>query len=126
MGVLSKDYRSYVAHLSGKTVGGADWSAVIPFTAGKRITYTLFENEKSDYRIVIGKEASDSERWAAGELQHWLKEVGGVELPLETEPQELSPNSIVVGYNSFSKELLEKKLPATLCGGLIEAGLCAQ
>ncbi len=106
LGVSGEVYRKYVAKLQGTTLEGAEWSGEIPFTGGPRVTYTLFEERESDYSIVLGKDSSDSEKWAAKELQHWLKEVSGAELPIVSEPKELSPRSIVVGYNSISREFL--------------------
>lgn len=58
------------------------WS--MPFTAGRREERVLFENGGSRYRIVLSPTASESERWAALELQRWIAEVGQVRLPLTT------------------------------------------
>ena len=46
---------------------------------GKHI---LFQNGNSEYSIVIDKDAPASEQYAACELQSWLREVGGVSLPI--------------------------------------------
>lgn len=42
----------------------------------------LIENGRSDYRIVVAPDAVPAERTAAGELQHFLAEISGVELPI--------------------------------------------
>ena len=47
--------------------------------------HTLFEGRRSEYSIVIGKDASPIERYAARELQTWIREVSGAELPVGTE-----------------------------------------
>lgn len=46
---------------------------------------TLFGGGRSEYSIVIGKDASPIERYAARELQTWIREVSGAELPVGTE-----------------------------------------
>jgi hypothetical protein len=44
--------------------------------------YTLFEGGQSEYRIVVGGAAPETEQYAACELQYWLREVSGAELPI--------------------------------------------
>ena len=68
---------------------------------------TLFNNGKSDYSIVLCKNASVSEQTAAKELQQYLEQIGGVVLPIITraELQEGQPH-IAIGYNKhFGEEL---------------------
>ena len=68
---------------------------------------TLFNNGKSDYSIVLCKNASTSEQTAAKELQQYLEQIGGVVLPIITrdELQEGQPH-IAIGYNKhFGEEL---------------------
>ncbi len=62
---------------------GDEIAQTIPFNAGKRKVYTLFSDGSSDYRIMIASDASESEKWAASELQHWIQEVGGVKSRLK-------------------------------------------
>ncbi|MCC6235262.1 MAG: DUF4838 domain-containing protein, partial [Verrucomicrobiales bacterium] len=71
--------RAQVALAEG---GRQEWT--VPFTAGRRSEHVLFEGGRSAYRIVLDQAASESERWAAGELQRWLTEIGGVSLPVHT------------------------------------------
>ncbi len=61
---------------------------------------TLFSDGHSYYSIVLRDDASPSEQTAAEELQSYLKEIGGVELPLK-RAAELSDDEphIYVGYN---------------------------
>ena len=47
--------------------------------------HTLFEDGRSAYTIVIAEDASPIEQYAARELQTWIREVGGAELPIATE-----------------------------------------
>ena len=59
----------------------------------------LAENGRSEYRIVISKEASPSERHAARELQSFLKQIANVELPIVTDEAEMSGKEIILGRN---------------------------
>lgn len=60
--------------------------------------YTLFSSHKSDYSIVLSSEASESETFAASELQKWLGEVSGVTLPVVDEGGGVKGKRIIVGY----------------------------
>ncbi|MDR3712962.1 MAG: DUF4838 domain-containing protein [Puia sp.] len=44
--------------------------------------YTLFSGHRTEYSIVLGPGASESERWVAGELRHWLYEISGADFPI--------------------------------------------
>ena len=68
-------------------VGAADW---------------LFRSGKSKYQIVVSAEASASEQTAARELQQYIEQVSGVQLPITSKA---SKRSIVVGYNERVKAL---------------------
>lgn len=70
----------------------------------KPITYFLVSGKKSDYRIALDPLASDSEQWAAKELQHWIKEISGAELPIQTIDQPFTGPQIILGYNIILKE----------------------
>ncbi len=59
--------------------------------------WTLAKDGKSDYAIVLGKDASPSEKHAAAELQRFLKEISGAELPIVTEDQPLPARRILLG-----------------------------
>ena len=58
----------------------------------------LFRNGKTDYQIVISAEASVSEHTAARELQEYIQQVSGAQLPI-TSDLKASRRSIIVGYN---------------------------
>ena len=58
----------------------------------------LFRNGKTGYQIVVSAEASTSEQTAAKELQQYIQQVSGVELPI-TSDLKTSGHSIIVGYN---------------------------
>jgi hypothetical protein len=74
--------------------------------------YVLFDKGKSDYCIAIDKDASESEQFAAKELQYRVKECGGVELPIKATEDLHSGYRIVVGYNSYIKTKIGIEPPA--------------
>lgn len=90
-------YQKYNLELRGKMIDGQDYLASIPFAGGARKEHVLFEKGKTDYQIALVEDASESEKWAATELQHWLKELSGAEFPIVTATQSDLPQ-IVVGY----------------------------
>jgi len=110
----SSDYQPYSASLHIILKNGETLHHDIEFTSGKRIGYSLFSRGKSDYRIVISQKASDSEHWAAWELQHWLKEIGSFEIPIYPPDQNYKGPKIVLGYNSFISEKTGAKEPDNL------------
>jgi hypothetical protein len=61
--------------------------------------YTLFSDSRSDYRIAVSDGASESELWAAKDLQHWLKEISGAELPVQPVGQPFYGPQIIIGFN---------------------------
>ncbi len=60
---------------------------------------TIAENGRSDYKIVVSREASPSERHAAEELRGFLKEMTGADLPILTDDAEMSGKEIILGRN---------------------------
>lgn len=71
----------------------------------------LFRNGKSSYQIVVAADASASERTAAKELQDYVKQIGGVELPITTEAS--GRRHIFVGYSPTVAALTGQTRPAT-------------
>ncbi|MBR5877542.1 MAG: hypothetical protein IKZ11_03155, partial [Alistipes sp.] len=62
---------------------------------------TLFKNGKSSYCIALCSDASISEQTAANELQHYIKEISGVVLPIKkAEELKSGERHIFVGYNA--------------------------
>ena len=59
--------------------------------------HTLFEDGSSDYTIVLGPEPSPVERYAARELQDWIREVSGADLPVSAAA---SGKRLVIGSES--------------------------
>lgn len=58
----------------------------------------LFRNGKSSYQIVVTANASTSEKTAAQELQHYINQMSGVEIPI-TSDLKTRKSSIYIGYN---------------------------
>lgn len=96
------DYRPLTAELRLQLASGEVLSKKIDFISGKRVEYALFNNGRSDYRIVLSPGASASEKWAAEELQRWLKEVGRANLPIIESDKAKTGSNIIIGYPGFS------------------------
>ena len=80
----------------------------------QRIQHILYSAKNSNYRIVLGKDASESEQWAARELQHWLQEIGDIELPVQTLDQNFPGPQIVIGFNTLVREKTGEHAPDDL------------
>jgi hypothetical protein len=59
--------------------------------------HVLSEAGKSDWRIVIGAHATETERYAADELRRFLAEIGGADLPVVTDAVARQASEIWVG-----------------------------
>ena len=59
----------------------------------------LFRDGKSDYKIVVSAFASPSEQTAAKELQQYIEQMSGCQLPI-TNDLNTTGNRIIVGYNA--------------------------
>lgn len=92
-------YKPLTATLALQLKSGERLSRKIDFVTGKRVEYTVFKQGRSDYRIELSQDASNSEKWAAEELQRWLKEAGGVTIPiLEAGQHNYKGPRMVIGY----------------------------
>jgi len=65
----------------------------------------LVEAGKSDYTIILSKEASASEKHAAAELQKFLREISGAELPIAVEGLARPAHMIVLGDGEAFRSL---------------------
>lgn len=108
----STDYQSYSALIDVRLSNGENLHHKISFFAGRRMNYSLFSNGKSDYRIALNPLASESEQWAAKELQHWLKKISGAELPIQNIDPLFNGPQIVIGFNDVIKEKAGSNAPA--------------
>ena len=67
-------------------------------TVSRADTHTLFRSGKTDYVILVSNDASISEKYAATELQYWLKEISGATFPIVNSTRKVNRKRIVVGY----------------------------
>lgn len=67
--------------------------------------HTLFSSGKSAYSIVVDPTAGESEQLAAVELQRWIGEVSGVQIPIIGLDEGKTGKRMVVGYNSVLTSL---------------------
>ena len=65
----------------------------------------LVENGRSDYVIVITRDAIPSERYAAEELQRYLERISGARLPIVTDDAEMGEREIILGDNEHLRRL---------------------
>ncbi|WP_160499598.1 DUF4838 domain-containing protein [Paenibacillus dendrobii] len=70
---------------------------------GKPVTIAI--DGLSDWRIVVEEGAIASETHAARELQHFLREICGAELPIVSDEQPLAEKELIVGDNRHLREL---------------------
>ena len=105
--VGSDEYKKNRLIITATMADGNLWEKEIPFSSGIPIRYKLFENGKANYHITIAKDASESEQWAAKELQHWLTQICGATFPIKTDDEEIMAHEIIIGYNRHSLALLE-------------------
>ena len=70
----------------------------------------LFRGGKSSYQIVVTADASTSEQTAAKELQQYILQISGVQLPITGEPKAGSRN-IYVGFSSRVADLTKAQQP---------------
>lgn len=80
----------------------------------------LVENGRSDYVIVLPADAIPAEQRAARELQFFLKEISGAELPIRTDRDPLSSRTILLGTADTNRAV--RRLP----DGPTSAGLGAE
>ena len=99
-------YRPYQLRIRATGKDGSLWTDEIPFFAGKKIDYSLFDKGKTEYNIILGPGASESEQWAARELQKYLREMSDAEFTITGDDVPVSEHEIIIGYNQHAKELL--------------------
>ena len=107
VGVDSLNFTHYLLRTKTVFAKGGEQDTTSPFTAGRRVEHFLFERGSSDYTILVGSQASESEKWAANELRHWLQEVGGAKLEVRSgDSPQTTDKVIVLGWNSHAQKLL--------------------
>src|ERR1700753_559415 len=84
---------------------GASLFAVISTSWAQSPVTVLVEKGKSAYRIVIGTNALPSEKYAAEELQQYLKKISGAKLPIVTDDTPATDQEIILGDNAHLQKL---------------------
>ena len=107
-------YGNYSLVAETTFAGGLTATFRQPFSVGTPIDHMLFAAGKSDYVIVVDPTASDSEKWAAQELQRAIAKIGGVTLPLVSAAEVGEKPALIVGWNRRTQELSDPgtKAPA--------------
>ena len=68
----------------------------------------LAEGGRPAATIVIGADASRTDRWCAQELQTWIGAIAGAELPVLTDAEPVTGNVLAVGRNRYTEALYER------------------
>jgi hypothetical protein len=110
--IPSSEYQPYSASFEITLRSGEILRQKIGFYAGLRKEHTLFSSGYTDYTITTASGASLSEKWAARELQHWIREAGGVTLPIDSSGSVLSGPRIAIGFTGEVKALTGSTAPA--------------
>ncbi len=106
--VDSVNFGEYVLDVNTKIAGGISAHYSMAFSAGKPVDHPLFAAGQSAYVIAIDPAASESEVWAAKELQHWLAEISGVTLPIVAPGEVGEKPAISIGWNDLTAKLAEE------------------
>ncbi len=107
--VDSQNFAKYLLRTHVKFNDGGEYKQTIPFTSGEKHTYTLFDNGTTNYEIVIADDPSESEWWAAQELQHWLMEISGAYFRIRSESERRRASHLIsIGDSQTTRALLDK------------------
>lgn len=98
---------------------------------GCSVDQPIIENGESQFKIYVSENAIASEKYAAGELQKYLTEISGLELPI-VNTYVSNTNLICIGFEGAPQELVagikkdefgnEEYLIRTVDGSLLIAG----
>lgn len=110
--LAGEGYRNYTVNLNLTLNDGKVLSQISNFSMGKWKEYSLFDKGVSNYKIRCSNNASESEIWSARELQHWIREISGVELPICDPKEQQSGPQIMVGYQDSISKKFGPKPPA--------------
>ena len=66
---------------------------------------TISTNSKSNYKIIIPKKCNAATKFAANELQLFIKEISSAELPIITDNVSVSDYEILLGQNTHLDSL---------------------
>lgn len=76
----------------------------------------IVEQGRSAYTIVHPRAASPSQAYAAAELQRFIREMTGVELPVRTDEYPLPAKAILLGVTAHTESVLGKRPDMTALG----------
>jgi Domain of unknown function (DUF4838)/Glycosyl hydrolase family 67 N-terminus len=107
--------REFLVEVAGLALGAATVHTSLRAAQGERIE--LVREGRSPYSIVLGRKASLSEQRGAHELQHFLQEMSGAQLPILTgSAPAAGANAVFVGQ-SEALDALEPGIPFASLGG---------
>jgi hypothetical protein len=90
-------------------VTGIVWNLLTPLVVPTLTVWAqelpLVKNGASDYVIVVSKNASPSEQWAAEELMTHIKQMTGAELKVQEEGGSVPALVIVIGFGPTAESL---------------------
>ncbi len=92
-------------------------SLIALFAGAVTASDALFENRKSDWKIVLSSTASEAENTAATELQQMLLKISGAKLPVERADELSSTHHIVLGTPESSGIVKGMNSTLKLTGG---------
>ena len=84
---------------------GNSFHSVQKLFVGERKVYPLFKNGISAYAIIVGPEASESEQFAAKELQECIQKESGTLIPIKSSHEEHAGGRIIIGFNEAARLL---------------------
>ena len=76
-----------------------------PLCPTKAGALTLAQDGQSDFVIVVADDASPSTKYGAEELQRFLSEMTGVELPIRNDQDAMAAHEIILGDNAHLKNV---------------------
>jgi hypothetical protein len=71
---------------------------------GKSANIVIVENGSPKAVIVLSSDATEAEKFAAQELQTYLRKISGAEIPIKTDSVKLQENRILVGQSRLTEE----------------------
>lgn len=114
--IKTPHYDRFLLYVDLAFTTGVKRTIELPFFAGEKIEHNLFRSGTTDYAIVVSDQASDSEKWAARELQYWLKECSGADFPIRGDAEAPAPREIVIGWNAHTQKILGKSRKSSRSG----------
>jgi len=110
--LVSKSYRTVEATIDVVMKSGQKLEIHQNFLVGTHQAFKLFENHTSTYAIVLGTNASESEQFAAKELQQCIQTSSGVLIPIKSTTESYKGGRIIIGYNDLARSLGVEAAPA--------------